>query len=196
MARIRLLEAHELEPSLRHRTAAESKTPLELGTARIYGHSPALADAYLTYMGALRSNRTLPDRLIELVRLRVAFHNQCRSCMAIRYQDGRADGVAEDLVCQLADPPSAPDLTEPEKAAIAFADRLASDHLSMSDADIDRLRLHFTEPQIVELGMNVAAFVGYGRLAMAWDMVDELPDEYRDRSGATITPWAGTPVEV
>jgi alkylhydroperoxidase family enzyme len=116
--------------------------------------------------------------------------------MAIRYPDGRDDGVTEELVCQLADPPSAPDLSDAEKAAIAFADKLASDHLSITDETVAGLRRHFSEPEIVELGMNIATFVGFGRLAMAWDMVDELPDEYRDRSGATITPWAGTPVEM
>ncbi len=48
----------------------------------------------------------------------------------------------------------------------------------------------------MELGVNVATFVGFGRLAMSWDMVDELPDAYRDRSGAVITPWSGDPVAI
>lgn len=196
MARINLLTAAELPRPLRDLVQADTKTPLELGTARIYGHRPELAAAYFRFMGVMRGSRTLPNRLVELVRLRVAYHNQCRSCMAIRYRDGRADGVTEDLVCQLADPPSGSDLSAAEKAAIAFADKLATDHLSITDEMIDGLLEHFTEAEIVELGMNIATFVGFGRLAMAWDMVDELPVEYRDRSGRVITPWSGTPVEV
>ena len=47
--------------------------------------------------GALKLGRLLPDRLVEIVRLRVAFHNQCRSCMAIRYTDAMNAGVDEDL---------------------------------------------------------------------------------------------------
>ena len=194
MARIRLLSAEELDPELREKTGADAKTPLELGSARIYGHRPELAGAFIDFMGTIRGARTLDDRLVELVRLRVAYHNQCRSCMAVRYRDGVDAGVTEDLVCQLIDPPSAADLTDAERAAISFADKLASDHLSITDATIDELRMHFTEAEIVELGMNVAGFVGFGRLAMAWDMVDELPDEYRDRSGAAITPWSGDPI--
>ena len=196
MARLTLLKPEQLPESLANLLSASERTPLELGTARIYGHRPELAEAFAGFGGAVKANRTLPDRLVELVRLRVAFHNQCRSCMAIRYRDGVEAGVTEDLVCQLADPPEAPDLTPAEKAAIEFADRLASDHLSITDDTIDTLKTHFDEPQIVELGMNIALFIGFGRLAMAWDMVDELPDEYRDRSGAVITPWAGDPVEV
>src|SRR5690606_16744274 len=127
--------------------------------------------------------------LIELVRLRVAFHNQCRSCMAVRYADGAADGVDEALVCQLADPGDAPDLTDADRAALRFADLMATDHLSIDDEVFAQLRLHFSEAEIVELGMNIAAFVGYGRLSMAMDMVDELPERYRTRSGALVTPW-------
>lgn len=196
MARISLLTPEQMDPELAELVDAGEKTPLELGTVRIYGHKPELARGLVGFLGSVRTNRSLPARLVELVRLRVAFHNQCRSCMAIRYQDGRDDGVTEDLVCQLADPPTAADLTDQEKAAITFADLLATNHLAIDDDTIAALREHFAEPEIVELGINVAAFVGFGRLAMAWDMVDELPDAYRDRSGAAITPWSGEPITI
>lgn len=72
---------------------------------------------------------------------------------------------------------------------------MASDHLSISDATIADLREHFSEAEIVELGMNVAAFVGYGRLSMTFDMVNELPEHYWAASGAVVTPqWGGDSV--
>lgn len=173
----------------------DGRTPLELGNLRIYAHRPELARAYVAFMAALRAPGLLSRRLVELVRLRVAYHNQCRSCMAVRYADGADEGVDENLVCQLAAPEEAPDLTAAERAALRFADLLASDHLAIDDATIADLRAHFSEPEIVELGMNVAAFVGYGRLSMAWDMVDELPERFRDRGGAAkVTPWGGDEV--
>jgi AhpD family alkylhydroperoxidase len=190
MARVRMLTAEEFPEALRTQLAADDKTPLELGNLRIYAHRPALASAYATYMAELRRPGLLSRRLVELVRLRVAFHNQCRSCMAVRYSDGAADGVDEALVCQLADPADAPDLDDADRAALRFADLMATDHLSIDDAVFATLREHYSEAEIVELGMNVAAFVGYGRLSMAMDMVDELPDRYRSRSGALVTPWA------
>ena len=48
----------------------------------------------------------------------------------------------------------------------------------------------------LELGMNIAVFVGFGRLSMAWDMVDELPDRFRERGGEPITPWGGDAIIV
>ena len=35
----------------------------------------------------------------------------------------------------------------------------------------------------------MAFFIGYGRLGAAWDMVEELPESYQDKS-AKIAPWA------
>ena len=60
---------------------------------QIYAQRPPLARKYLELGQALREERLLPDRLIELVRLRIAFWNQCRSCMATRYEEAVADGV-------------------------------------------------------------------------------------------------------
>jgi hypothetical protein len=84
MARIRLLTAEEFPEQLRAAVGADTKTPLELGNLRFYAHRPELAEAYVAFMAALRRPGLLSRRLVELVRLRVAFHNQCRSCMAVR----------------------------------------------------------------------------------------------------------------
>ena len=137
----------------------------------------------------------MSDRLVELVRLRVAFHNQCRSCMAIRYKDAVADGVTEALVCSLEKPADAAHLTPAERIAIDFADRFATDHLSISDATYDELRRHFTEGEIVELGMTVAFFVGFGRLSTTLDMTEELPAAFRDHT-RTLTPWREASIQV
>jgi AhpD family alkylhydroperoxidase len=138
----------------------------------------------------------LPRRLVELVRLRIAFHNQCRSCMAIRYKSAVDAGVTEDLVCSLERPYEAPDLTAAEKAALAYADRSATDHLAIDDAMFDELRLHFDEPQIVELGMYIAMCIGFGRLAAAWSMLEELPEAFQDKSEERLAPWQAPTVVV
>jgi alkylhydroperoxidase family enzyme len=109
--------------------------------------------------------------------------------MAVRYSDGRNAGVDEDLVCELRRPDEAADLTDAEREALHFADKMATDHLSVDDSTFDRLRLHFAEDEIVELGMNIALFVGFGRLASAWDLVDHLPDNFTQRDQGPVTPW-------
>lgn len=189
MARIQLIPGEQWPEELRELTGADQLTPLEQGNLRVYAHRPELAVAYARFMAALRAPGELSPRLRELVRIRVAFHNQCRSCMAVRYDDAAQDGVDEDLVCQLAAPEEADDLTPAERAALDFADRLATDHLSITDATLDGLREHFSEAAIVELGLHVASYVGFGRLSSAWDMVDELPERFLARDEGPVVPW-------
>lgn len=192
MTRVKLLAPEEFEPGLRDLVRADDKDPLELGLMRIFAHRPEQAKAIARLGAALRQHRLLPDRLIELVRLRVAFHNQCRSCMAIRYASAVDDGLTEDLVCSLERPQDAEDLTEAERAAVRYGELFATDHLAIDDPIYEDLRRHFSEEQIVELGMHVAFFVGFGRLAATWDMVEELPARFH---GAGLrTPWGGEAV--
>jgi AhpD family alkylhydroperoxidase len=155
---------------------------------QIYAQRPELATKYVEFGTVLREERLLPDRLVELVRLRIAFWNQCRSCMALRYEDAIADGLTEDLVCSLERPQEADDLTEAERVAIAYGDLMATNHLAVDDETFERLREHFSEPEIVELCLNVAWFVGFGRMAATLNFVEDLPERFR-REGERITPW-------
>jgi len=189
MSRIEILQPEQWDPELRDLTHADNATPLEQGLMRMFAHCPGQAKGLAAFGGALKINRTLPDRLVELVRLRIAFHNQCKSCMAIRYQDALDAGLNEDLVCSLENPVEADDLSAAEKAALAYGEAFATNHLSIDDDTYDGLREHFSEAQLVELGMTVAFFVGFGRLAATWNMIEELPESFQDPQAGTLTPW-------
>ena len=189
MSRIEVLQPEQWDPELRELTHADSATPLEQGLMRMFAHTPGQAKGLAAFGGALKVNRTLDERLVELVRLRVAFHNQCKSCMAIRYQDALDAGLNEDLVCSLENPVEADNLSAAEKAAIAYGEAFATNHLSIDDDTYDGLREHFSEAQIVELGLTVAFFVGFGRLAATWNMIEELPESFQDPEAGTLTPW-------
>jgi AhpD family alkylhydroperoxidase len=167
---------------------------INLGVAGIMSRLPDVAAAVGVLTNAVRETGTLSPRLTELVRLRIAFHNQCRSCMSIRYQSAIDDGLTDDAVCSLERPADAPDLTDAEREALRFADLFATDHLAIDDAVYDGLRAHFTEDQLVALGMHCALCVGLGRLAATWHVVDELPDEFRGDSDAPLAPWSTSSV--
>lgn len=158
---------------------------------KVYSHSPDLAQAFAAFAAVgMREDGALAPRLQELVRLRIAFHNQCRSCMAIRYRP--EEEVPEDLVCSLEKPQEADDLTAEEQLAIEYADRLATDHLSADDAFYARLHEQFTDRELVELGAMIALCVGFGRLEATWRMTDHVPERFA--ADGTITPWGATDV--
>ena len=162
---------------------------------QVYAQAPGIAGPYLQFMRALRENGTLPRRLVELVRLRVSFHNQCRTCMSIRYSDALDAGLTDGLVCSLERPEEADDLTGAEKAALAFADKMATDHLSVTDETFARLYEHFDDQEVMELCFQVATFVGYGRMGAVLAMTEDLPTEYTDPD-AVLAPWRQAPQEV
>ena len=188
MSRVEKIEPEDWPQAMRDAIQPQNLTPLEQGLMRFFAHRPELAEGLMQMGGALKTQRLLSNRLTELVRLRVAFFNQCRSCMAIRYTDGLNDGVTEDLVCSLEKPAEAPDLTPAEKAALRYAELFATNHLAIDDAVYEELREHFSEAEVVELGMQVAFFVGFGRLAATFHMVEELPEAFQDDS-RELTPW-------
>ncbi len=194
MSRIAKLAPEQWDPRLRAALRPEQQSDLEQGLMRFFAHCPEQALGLMQFGGALKQNRGLPDRLVELVRLRIAFFNQCRSCMAIRYSDAVADGVTEGLVCSLERPQEAEDLTPAEKSAIRYGELMATDHLAITDETFADLRVHFSEAEIVELGMICAFFVGFGRLAATWHMVEDLPAAFR--SAEAIAPWGQEMVQV
>ena len=189
MPRIKKLELDEWDNDLREMTAADSGTALEQGIMRMFAHTPEISKGLVAFGGAMKSHRSLPDKLVELVRLRVAFHNQCRSCMAIRYQDGVDAGIDEDLVCSLEKPQEANDLSDAEKAAIEYGELFATNHLAIDDSVYENLRKYFSEAEVVELSITVAWFVGFGRLAATYHMVEELPEAFQNENSEKLTPW-------
>jgi AhpD family alkylhydroperoxidase len=196
MSRLSKLDIRDWDPELRAMYQADSATDLELGAMRMFAHRPEIGKGLIALGAGIRARGTLPERLMELVRLRVAFHNQCRSCMAIRYRSAVDAGVDEGLVCSLEKPMEAPDLTAAERAALAYADRFANDHLSIDEAMFAQLRQHYDDGELVELFSWIAFCVGFGRLGAVLDMTEELPDAYRDKAVARVTPWAGEPIVV
>jgi alkylhydroperoxidase family enzyme len=72
--------------------------------------------------------------------------------MAGRHPSAVAEGLTEDVVCQI-NTAHRPDMTPAEDAAVTFALKFATDHQSITDADKRALREHFDPEQVVELAL-------------------------------------------
>lgn len=188
MTRVSQIPAEDWDPRIKAAVKPDTMTDLEQGLTRYFAHAPDMALGLMSFAGAMKVHRTLPERLMELMRLRIAFFNQCRSCMAIRYTDAVEDGVDEDAVCSLEKPQEADNLSDAEKAAIRYGELLATNNLAIDDAVYADLKKHFIQAQIVELGMYAAFCVGFGRLAATYHMVEELPEAFKTAE-ETLTPW-------
>jgi alkylhydroperoxidase family enzyme len=89
-------------------------------------------------------------------------------------------GATEDLVAKLEDY-EASDLPERTKVALRLADRLAGDHPEIDAALRADLTRHFTDDQILDLGMTLTFASGWQRFIEAAGIV---PDRWRDGAPA------------
>jgi alkylhydroperoxidase family enzyme len=159
---------------------------------RLLSQDPALEQAFHDWLDAVYAETILPARLLEICRLRAAFHAQCPHCMYHRFTDPGETGIDEGLVCSLEKPEEAPGLSERERSALRYVDLIAANrHEEIGEPTLAELRSHFSEREIMELGTFLAAVHGQQRIrgALRADM-DELPDEYQ--AGAGQIRFAGT----
>ena len=77
MARIRLLENDELDEATRGTVTAMEAGGQDTSTMRGLAHAQAFFNSYFQFYGPAREGRSIPAELIELVRLRIARHNDC-----------------------------------------------------------------------------------------------------------------------
>lgn len=57
-----------------------------------------------------------------------------------------------------------------EKLALRFAERMALHHQGIDDAFFHELRNEFNPAEIIELGLMIGLFIGYGRLLSVLDL--------------------------
>ncbi len=97
-------------------------------------------------------------------------------------------GATEDLVAKLADY-EASDLPERTKIALRFADRMtAAGKPQIEPAFHAELRRHFSDDQILDLGMTIAFASGWQRFIEAFGIV---PDRWADGAGSPFQALNG-----
>lgn len=163
MSRIPLMEPDELPPFLSelHDNAPEKDWSTK-HTARAFSANPQLLEDYLAfYYPWHRSDGAglLEPRLKELVRLRIATLNGCKTCKAARLDPTVTE---EEAMQGVDDPPES--FTERERAAIALAEKMAMDHFSIDDEAIRSLKNVFSEGELLELMMMAGQYIGFGRM--------------------------------
>ena len=73
-------------------------------------------------------------------------------------------GLTETKIGWLDDPAKTDGFSGRERMALEYAEKLAVDHHRIDDAFFDRLRAEFDDPELLELGMMIGQYIGFGRL--------------------------------
>lgn len=77
MARISLKQDDELAPHVLDNVKAMEAGGADTSTARGLAHCQELFDSYFQFYMPARQGRSVDEALIELVRLKIARHNNC-----------------------------------------------------------------------------------------------------------------------
>ena len=77
MARIRLLPDEELDPATRSVVQDMEAKGLDTSTSRGLANAQDFFNSYFQFYGPARQGHSLAEELIEMVRLRIARHNDC-----------------------------------------------------------------------------------------------------------------------
>jgi alkylhydroperoxidase family enzyme len=77
-------------------------------------------------------------------------------------------GLTEDKIRELDRDDG--NFTPRETMALAYAEKLAVDHHAIDDAFFDALRTQFDDAEILELGMMIGQYIGFGRLLKVLDL--------------------------
>lgn len=146
----------ELQQDIRRNRAANVlSSDLQV---RIWAHRPKAAKRWLALLETLTVESSLPARLRELVRLKIASITNCNACQIARKSD---EVTEEDIACLGSDDPR---FSAAEQAALNYAELYATDYFAIGQDAFKRLEDYFTSAQIVDLNMFVAMMFTGGRM--------------------------------
>ena len=111
---------------------------------------PEMLKSFLAFYASV--GRSLDRKLYELVYIRVSMINGCNYCLQHHLASGKRAGIAAaDWVALNAEDFSL--YTPKEQAALDYAQKLTRDPHSVTDADFEPLKEHFSDAEIVDLHM-------------------------------------------
>jgi AhpD family alkylhydroperoxidase len=133
-----------------------------------YQLAPKAFQAMLNFSGALRKD-LLGARLVDLVLLRVSQINGCGYCIDMHWRDLIRLDVDPRHLNALAGWREAPFFSERERAALRWAELVnATPHSDASDEEFARLKAHFTDVEIAELGFTIAVINAWNLLNVSF----------------------------
>jgi AhpD family alkylhydroperoxidase len=189
MPRLRYIE--EVEKTARDREMIESAKRTGAPDPRIVSimlRNPKAGAAWVEYWNKLLYHGVLPHKLKEMCRIKISVAHQCGYCSTVRSHVAKAEGLTEDMVTQLLDYENSRTFTEREKAALRYADLFKQgEHAIDKDEVFAQLQAHFSDVEIIELGLLCAETDGVGKFVkslnvISWEEACELNPKLEDAS--------------
>lgn len=128
----------------------------------IRAHVPAVFWSFANSWRDVFKNGVADHDIKELCRVYVSRSVKCEYCGNQRSIKARAQGLVEDDFRELVNFESSARYDERQKAALSYAEAITWD-LPAGDAFWARLKRHFSDPELVEIGYFIALTMGQQR---------------------------------
>ena len=151
---------------------------------RMLLHSPAIADGWNNFLGAIRTRAVLAADLRELVILRVAALNDAAYEWNAHEPLARKAGLSETDIEAVRESAAPRLLSERREAVCAYADAMTSS-VEVPDQVFAAIKNHLSVREIVELTATIAAYNLVSRFLVALEITtedDPLPRPADERS--------------
>ncbi len=111
----------------------------------------------------LSEEAVLSKRHLELALVTVSLLNECTYCVSHHAPKLAVQGVSEAGAARLLDFQNHPELDDVDKLVVEYTIAVTNNWNRTRDEIFDRLRVHFTEAQIVELTWRIALCGAFNR---------------------------------
>jgi AhpD family alkylhydroperoxidase len=114
----------------------------------------------------------LPHKLKEMCRIKISVAHQCGYCSTVRSKVAQAEGLTEEMIDALNSFEQSKLFTPREKAALRYAGLFKQgEHAIDKDEVYADLGKHFSDEEIIEIGMLCAQTDGVGKLVKSLNVV-------------------------
>ncbi len=114
----------------------------------------------------------LPHKLKEMCRIKISVAHQCGYCSTVRSNVAKAEGLTEAMINDLFSYETSKHFTPREKAALRYADLFKQgEHAIDKDEVYIELQKHFSDEEIIELGMLCAQTDGVGKFVKSLNVL-------------------------
>jgi alkylhydroperoxidase family enzyme len=141
----------------------------------VFAQNPAMLDFVMNrFYGPVFFGGNVDNRYKQLARLKLSLEHGCRTCNRQNVPGALAAGITQAQVDAIDDSENGP-FTDAEKAVIAYAGQVALTNMdgAMTPALFQRLRAHFSEADILELGTAMAVISGMAKLSFVLNLVEK-----------------------
>jgi AhpD family alkylhydroperoxidase len=139
---------------------------------QVFANAPKVFKSFIDYYFGLvlEARGAVTAELTELVRLMVAKHNDCFLWIHARLAVARQEGLTEEKIAEIGNYEASDMYSASERVALRYAEAIAGDLSSSSAGLFNDLAEYFTDEEVIDLGMRIQTFVGYGRLVRTLDL--------------------------